>query len=35
MDEFILSKGDHFGEMAILTNWRVDYEVKASTFCIV
>ena len=33
-DEFFLGKGDHWGEMAILTNWRVDYKATASTFCI-
>ena len=34
LDEFFLGKGDHWGEMAILTNWRVDYKATASTFCI-
>ena len=34
-EEFILTKGDHFGEMAILTHWRSDFVVKACVFCIV
>ena len=34
-EEFILTKGDHFGEMAILTHWRIDFVVKACVFCIV
>ncbi len=34
-DKYLLSNGDHFGEMAILTHWRSDIEVSSVIFSIV
>jgi hypothetical protein len=35
VDEFILSKGDHFGEKSILTDWNSEFDVHSAAFSIV
>ena len=32
-EEYVLSKGDHFGEMSLLTHWKADSNVKCLVFC--
>lgn len=34
IEEYVLTKGDHFGEMAILTHWKSDCDAYAMVFCI-
>lgn len=33
MEKYVLSKGDHFGEMALLTHWRANMNAKCRIFC--